>query len=1663
MAQGRKSIKIDIKLPSKAEANKQLSSLIEQLNKSTSGIKLDLDISSFNKSLGDMSKLLSNLKGQLGKFGILENVVNNDSISKQTSVLKEQEKIARERINLAKMLAKEEVDSRNASQSKVKSLMEEINIMQTKLNTSKSNSLIDTTVLEKLQTKLNNITTDTPKNEILELQAVIKNLSSSDSNIVRLQNNISKLENSMVGLKGKYGALVGDKDSITQLKAYEEQLVKLKSTLNNITENGTIVDGKKISSEINSANNSFKSLETSVKNSSNALKLSQKDAISFGSALKDVATKVGLFSVVYTAINSLRQGFREGVQSVIAMDTALYDLNKVVDITKQQMAEMRDIAVSMGKELGKSSVEIAQAQAEFGRMYKNLDQINELTKISTIGANTMGIDSGAVAKGLTTVMSAMNMEASDAMKILDSMNEIQNNYRIESKNLLDALSEVGSVAYTSGAELEKVQGYITAISVATGESGSEVGNALKSIMSRVYKIGSEGLESEGKPEQMLKDMGVAVRDAQGNFRDFSTILDDLNVKWKTMSNTEKIATAQTVAGVHRYNSFMALMNNYQVAVDATSTSLASQGSALKENEVYLQSAEAKLGTLKATNEEFMYSFINSDMLKGGIDALTGLVSVLTKAQNTFGSLGMSVGTLSSAFLMFTNNPVKKLASDMLTTDKTMKVLVKDMLGINTSTATASGGVKALGVSFDVVKIKALALQAVLSIGIGLAIGVAVKAVAVLIDKFEDWYNASEKVEDMSNKLSETLRNIEVADNLSSEYEKLNEKLKESNLLLEEQTDINKRIVDIRNELSNDEEFKNILDNQNLTLETQLGLIQAINEERKYDDAKKLEKQMTKGGVFSNETKSETSYNELIQYIEQYKELMALQKANQGESIVFGGTTYDLKSQNALIKEYESSIREAYISVQQWNSDVDKVESALGKTDLELINVSSDVDDFMNSFLNLNETTDDSANSIDGYGDSLTDLQGDIQTTADKLKGMANEFDSLGGQIDILSKALDEFSENGILSRDTASKILNSGDSSLISLLNDQNSFLEKGNELLGVKQQLQQDTLNNAIDLANTEMGLSNQVAQTFTEDELVKINSALQANKSIVESTAEATSINLKNYNIDSENKVLAEMAKLKSVSAFVNSNDEATASMVNQLADKYGIDVENYKNSINEKIRLLNSWIHTATYDINRVVQASGKSLWTNNPYKDQMELAEKYASTVSSAYNKISASGGKVGIGDIGSSGSGGKGSGSSSAQKQQEDIESLTDRYYILQNALTDVENALKSLDTKMENATEEEKIKLLDQEIALLNKKRKALNDIWYEQKQEKNDLQYTLSQNGFQFDSEGNITNYKKRLNELLAWANSQSDAEAKKSAQDTYKNLVKIVDDYTKLIKDSIPDTINQFDDITNAIIDSQKEISDILQKQREEYVKNLEKETDALKNELQKRKDLINKQWETEDEEDERAEKQDKINQLEADLASAMRSGNEALQKSIRDQLEKAQQELNKFITESERETINNRFDEEMNKLDEDLQNKIDMIESQLGDEDLLSLVQSGVRDLSSALNNIDSSTKNVNRSFAYVGDTVNNIGDIIGNTWGNNLDKVIEKAKELVGVLSSDLSLNTNNIPTAKASNGGSTIQVDVGDINIPGLTKDEFSREWDKKGDELYNEIMKQFNR
>lgn len=88
------------------------------------------------------------------------------------------------------------------------------------------------------------------------------------------------------------------------------------------------------------------------------------------------------------------------------------------------------------------------------------------------------------------------------------------------------------------------------------------------------------------------------------------------------------------------------MANFDVARDALNTSLESSGSAMKEHAKWSDSLEARLLKLKATWQSFAQSFMDSSLLKGGIEALKVVLNLLDKlTQNlgSFGTIGLTLG------------------------------------------------------------------------------------------------------------------------------------------------------------------------------------------------------------------------------------------------------------------------------------------------------------------------------------------------------------------------------------------------------------------------------------------------------------------------------------------------------------------------------------------------------------------------------------------------------------------------------------------------------------------------------------------------------------------------------------------------------------------------------------------------------------------------------------------------------------------------------------------------------------------------------------------------------------------------------------------------------------------------------------------------------------
>ena len=116
---------------------------------------------------------------------------------------------------------------------------------------------------------------------------------------------------------------------------------------------------------------------------------------------------------------------RNGIKYIKEFDDALVELQKVTEFTSNTYKEMQMSAISLGKELGKSSVDIMRSYAEFGRVTKIKEEIESLAESAILASNVTSMSAESAAKSINTTMIAFKMNAKDSIKIIDQWNELK--------------------------------------------------------------------------------------------------------------------------------------------------------------------------------------------------------------------------------------------------------------------------------------------------------------------------------------------------------------------------------------------------------------------------------------------------------------------------------------------------------------------------------------------------------------------------------------------------------------------------------------------------------------------------------------------------------------------------------------------------------------------------------------------------------------------------------------------------------------------------------------------------------------------------------------------------------------------------------------------------------------------------------------------------------------------------------------------------------------------------------------------------------------------------------------------------------------------------------------------------------------------------------------
>lgn len=423
------------------------------------------------------------------------------------------------------------------------------------------------------------------------------------------------------------------------LEKYIERLEDLRSRADNLSIT-------KIREELTSINKEFAG-------TSNVIKAADENTKTLTGRIGNLANKFTSWLTVSQVIMQVYRALKQMVTAVIEVDTAMTELRKVTDETELTYSKFLDTAITRSKQLGATVTDTITASADFARLGHTLDEAAQLADAAIIYKNVGdGIEDIATAsESIISTMKAFGIEAEDSMFIVDKFNEVGNNFAISSKGVGDALIRSASALAAGNNTLDESIALITAANSVV-QDADKVGTTLKtvSMFLRAAKTEAEaaGESTEGMANSVselraeilaLTGGKVDIQIDENTFKSTYQIMKELSEVWGELTDITQANILEMIGGKRNSNVVASLITNFKTAEEVMVSSANAAGSALAENEKYLDSIEGKISEFKATFQELAITLIDSDFVKQIVEWGTGLLNVLNAIAKVIDAVG----------------------------------------------------------------------------------------------------------------------------------------------------------------------------------------------------------------------------------------------------------------------------------------------------------------------------------------------------------------------------------------------------------------------------------------------------------------------------------------------------------------------------------------------------------------------------------------------------------------------------------------------------------------------------------------------------------------------------------------------------------------------------------------------------------------------------------------------------------------------------------------------------------------------------------------------------------------------------------------------------------------------------------------------------------------
>lgn len=631
--------------------------------------------------------------------------------------------------------------------------------------------------------------------EVAKLERQLNGAKTQEQN---LQSQLKSCNAELAQSKTKTGQLA------SEISIQEQSLEKLKSQY----KDQVIVLGKdndevrKLAEEIKRESKALNDNKEKLAEAERAAAELTDETKELGGATEETAKYASLSDVMWgnfaaggisAAISKAKEAAKEIIATGEAYETSMSKVAALSGATGSDLDALSAKAREMGATTTFSASESADALGYMALAgWDTQSMIAGLPGVLSL-AQAGEMDLASASDLVTDYLSAFNMTAEDTGRMVDVLAYAQANANTTTEGLGAAFKNCAANANAAGMDVETASAAISMMAN-QGLKGSEAGTALNAVLRDMTSRMKDGQIAIG-------EQSVAVMDAQGNYRDFTDIIRDVQSATDGMGEAEKAAALQSTftadsikglnlmlnAGAGEMVGFRDELYNCEGAAQATADTmtdnlggdLASFNSALEETELQLyDSLQAPLRAIVQLGTNQLMP-----MLQAGIANLDKIIPVLAA-----------------------------VASAMALQQLYLKVLKPQMVAMNlcTKEATAAEVARAAATNAATIATKAsasaanmgaTALKALSTAGPMLAMTALATAVTLVADAFGKAAESAERQRQHEEKLQQATSGLQdAAAGLGAEIKGVDEALQGEAQAIE-QIDLD-AIIDKHIELAN---------------------------------------------------------------------------------------------------------------------------------------------------------------------------------------------------------------------------------------------------------------------------------------------------------------------------------------------------------------------------------------------------------------------------------------------------------------------------------------------------------------------------------------------------------------------------------------------------------------------------------------------------------------------------------------------------------------------------------------------------------------------------------------------------------------------------------------------------------------------------------------------